>query len=109
MNFKNRKNRVEKRSDLSMHLTHFTRATESKNALEVLLKILEDKKLIGSTTKTGYIVGDIPAVCFQESPLEVLTENILYENKSLDCIERIDVRYSGVGIRFIKDYVFKKG
>ena len=101
--------RVQKRADIVTRLTHLTRATDSMDALEVLLKILEDKKLIGSTTESGYIVGKTPAVCLQETPLESLAEHILYENKSFHSINKCDVRYSGVGIRFNKVFVYKSG
>lgn len=101
--------RVQKRTDIVTRLTHLTRATESMDALEVLLKILEEKKLVGSTTKSGYIVGKTPAVCFQETPLEALAEHILYENSSFHSIDKCDVRYSGVGIRFNKVFIYKSG
>lgn len=101
--------RVQKRTDIVTRLTHLTRATETMDALEVLLKILDDKKLVGSTTESGYIVGETPAVCLQETPLESLAEHILYENASFHSIDKCDVRYSGVGIRFNKVFVYKCG
>ena len=101
--------RAVNRKDIATRLTHLTRATEKMDAFEVLLKILDDKKLIGSTTKSGYIVGNTPAVCFQEAPMEALAEHILYENKVFSNINDTNVRYCGVGIRFSKFYVYKKG
>lgn len=101
--------RARRRNDIVARLTHLTRATEEMDALEVLVKILEDQKLIGSTTQSGYIVGEIPAVCLQETPLEALAEHILYENSSFKTVEENEVRYSGIGIRFNKVQVYRMG
>ncbi|MBE5922077.1 MAG: DUF2971 domain-containing protein [Lachnospiraceae bacterium] len=101
--------RVHNRADIVTRLTHLTRATESMDALEVLVKILEDKRLIGSTTQSGYIVGNTPAVCLQETPLEALAAHIRYENESFGQIDKCDVRYSGIGIRFNKVFVYRSG
>ena len=101
--------RVESRNDIVTRLTHLTRATEDMDALEVLFKILSDKKLVGSTTDSGYIVGKTPAVCFQDMPLAPLAEHILYENGSFDSIDNLNVRYCGVGIRCHKGFVYRQG
>ena len=101
--------RAVNRNDIVTRLTHLTRATEKMDALQVLLKILDDKKLIGSTTKTGYIVGETPAVCLQDVPLNALAEHILYENETFSDISNKNARYCGVGIRFNKFYIYKNG
>lgn len=109
MKIKEWRTRVESRNDIVTRLTHLTRATEDMDALEVLFKILCEKKLVGSTTESGYIVGKTPAVCFQDMPLAPLAEHILYENGSFDSIEDSSVRYCGVGIRCHKGFVYGQG
>lgn len=51
------------RSDMSSYVTHLTRKTEENNAIEILIKIINDSKLIGSSNK-GYIQGKNRATCF---------------------------------------------
>ncbi|TYS46792.1 hypothetical protein [Bacillus infantis] len=57
------------RSDLTGMLTHLTRRQDDKNlnAIDVLIKILNEKNLAGSTK--GFIIGSQEVVCFQEAPL----------------------------------------
>lgn len=101
--------RIQSRNDIAARLTHLTRANETMNAFEVLMKILNDKKLLGSTTHSGFIVGNTPAVCLQETPLESLAEHIIFENESFSTIDKQNVRYSGIGLRFNKLYIYRKG
>ncbi|MDR3544058.1 MAG: hypothetical protein P4L69_24345 [Desulfosporosinus sp.] len=42
--------RNARRSDISVFLTHLTKSSSYRTALDVLLKILSDKTLVGSTT-----------------------------------------------------------
>jgi hypothetical protein len=72
-----------------------------------LVKILNEKCIKGSTTASGFIVGDRPAVCFQDTPLLGLAENIRYEETQNTVAGRI--RYRGVGISFNKMAAFKLG
>jgi hypothetical protein len=105
------KKRME-RSDLSQYLIHLTRAKNDKSlkALDVLFRILMDKKLIGSTTETGFIVGDNnPAVCFQDAPLFSVGQNIWYENNKRKNNPREKERYNAYGLIFTKKFIYKNG
>lgn len=103
------KNRLSERSDLTTSITHLTRQGNSKNLLEQLIKILTEKTLIGSVTKSGFVVGDTPAVCFQDAPLHAIGQNIWFEQKFRKSNPGSKVRYLGVGFVFKKNYAYKKG
>ena len=79
------------------------------SSIKMLVKILQDKKLIGSTTESTFIVGDKSAVCFQESPIYSLAQNIYYEQKLFKKGKLKQRRYVGVGLMFNKTYIYKKG
>lgn len=66
--FENWQYRLSERSDLSSSVTHLTRSTESRNILEQVFKILDDQKLIGSTTDSGFIVGKTLRYVFKMHP-----------------------------------------
>lgn len=102
------KKRLQHRGDISAFLTHFTREAASMNPLEVLLKILGEKRIIASTTDKGFIIGSKPAVCFQDAPIYGLSQNILHEQLHQPELGG-KVRYRGFGLAFEKPYVFKKG
>ena len=100
----NWESRMSCRNDMATRLIHLTRGANSDDeddAFENLWKILIDKKLNGGC---GFINGDRNAVCFQELPLNALTENLNYE-KTLNG----RVRYSSFGIRFQKRFIYEKG
>ena len=67
------------------------------------------KKLNGNTTESGFIVGNKSAVCFQESPIYSLSQNIYYEQKLFKDGKLKKRRYFGLGIMFTKPYIYKKG
>jgi hypothetical protein len=48
-------------------------------AVDVLIQILKSKKINGSTTKPGFIIGSDKAVCFQDAPINELAQNLLHE------------------------------
>lgn len=108
MDFNEWRNRYKNRNDISSRLTHLTKGASHEDAFITLLKILEEKTIVGSTTETGFIIGNKPAVCLQEAPLNAIAENLLYEKKlreETDC----KVRYNAFGVRFNKMWVYKKG
>lgn len=107
MNFEDWQNRYKNRNDISSRLTHLTKGDTVEEAFATLLKILDDKKLIGSTTETGFIVGKCPAVCFQEAPLSAIAENLLYEKQINK--DGCKPRYNSFGLRFNKRYIYKRG
>jgi len=106
------KRRLAERIDWSSKLTHLTKegivSGKKVIALDILLKILTEKTLKGSTTESGYICGDIPAVCFQDTPLYSLSQNIYYEQKLIKQGQK-KIRYSGIGLLFEKQDIFRKG
>ncbi|MGG3940965.1 DUF2971 domain-containing protein [Peribacillus psychrosaccharolyticus] len=101
--------RTKERSDISGHLTHLTRMnTNVDDGIDTLIKILEERKINGSDTSKGFIVGHYPAICFQESPLYGVSQNVYHEqqNKSALGGKR---RYDALGLSFSKRYVYEKG
>ena len=107
------KERISRRSDFTSGLVHLTKGNtidgECFSSLDILMKVLKERKLIGSTTASGYICGSIPAVCFQDIPLFSIAENILYEQKLKKEKKASVTRYSGFGLRFSKEFIFRKG
>lgn len=101
--------RIGHRSDIVQKLTHLTRATETLSSFQVLCKILEDQKLMGSTTESGYICGSTPAVCFQEVPIYSIAENLLYENQLVLDNPSYSPRYGGSGICVNRETIFRAG
>lgn len=108
------KNRISYRSDLTVNLTHLTRTvfdSDGKvvlNHLEVLKNILTEKRLRGSSTSSGFIVGSNKAVCFQEAPLYGVGQNVLHEQNFREDLGG-KIRYLGAGISFPKIYLFNAG
>ena len=108
MDFNEWRNRYKHRNDISSRLTHLTKGDSSEQAFSTLLKILEEKRLNGSTTESGFIIGNKAAVCLQEAPLNAIAENLLYE-KEIREKNNGKIRYSAFGIRFNKKWIYQKG
>lgn len=108
MDFNEWRNRYKHRNDISSRLTHLTKGNTQEEAFTTLLKILEEKTIVGSTTESGFIIGNKAAVCLQEAPLNAIAENLLYE-KELREKTNGKVRYSAFGIRFNKKWIYQKG
>lgn len=94
--------RIADRMDLCAQVTHFTRAAtingDDFSAIEILIKILRERRIIGSNTSSGFIVGNRSAVCFQESPVISMAQ----------IFRKTGQRYTGTGLMFKKPYVFRK-
>lgn len=102
--------RIRERTDMSTRLSHLTRpGRNGEAAQEILLKILLERQLIGSTTSQGFICGDTPAVCFQDAPLYSIAQNTLFEQKMREDGKSSVVRYKPIGVAFTKPYLFMKG
>ena len=86
------------RIDLSQHLIHFTKPGGGADALEVLLKILRERRLLGSA---DLVKGGTPCVSFTEAPFDVLAAGF-NGPKGYS-------RYSAIGLRFPKTHVFRAG
>ncbi|WP_024834756.1 hypothetical protein [Ruminiclostridium josui] len=100
------------RSDITATLTHLTREQLQDDgsilsSVDVLLKILNDKQIIGSDVR-GYIRGGHTAVCFQDAPIYGIGQNILHEKEFREELGG-KTRYSSDGLIFLKRNVFKKG
>lgn len=111
MKYQDWQDRRMARSDLSQYLTHLTRDNNDlgMESYEVLFKILKEKKLIGSTTSSGFICGSIAAVCFQDAPLQSVGHNVWHE-QNLRKLEKQEItRYQACGLMFQKNYIYKKG
>lgn len=100
--------RLNNRSDMTMYLTHLTKGSGELNSVDVIIKILNDRKLIGSTKEQGYIIGEDRAVCFQDTPLYGVSQNVYHET-----VYRKDlgskVRYTPNGLCFTKPFVYSRG
>jgi len=103
-------NRLASRSDISGYIFHMTKANNEKglNAFEVLIKILKERTLLGSTTEKGFITGDRKAVCFQDTPISSVVENIYHEQLFREVLGG-KIRYTHYGICFPKSYIFQQG
>lgn len=99
--------RFKYRVDLSSRVTHLTKGETAEEAFRNLINILEERRIRGSKTSSGFICGETPAVCLQEAPLTAIAENLQYEEK-LRKEENHKVRYLGFGIRFQKNFIYKK-
>ncbi len=115
MNVKDWGQRISHRTDISMGLVHLTKGDRELSSLAVLMKILEEKTILGSTNKIvgghprGFICGSDPVVCFQDVPLHSLSENIFWEQQLHDKTPEAPIRYAPFGLRFDKRYVFRNG
>ena len=102
--------RYGERSDIGTQIIHLTRnQDEVGDSIHVLLKILKEKKLRGSTTESGFIVGSRRAVCFQDTPIISLCQNVYYEQKLRHSDKDGKTRYLPIGLAFPKGYAFRKG
>lgn len=107
------KKRIKSRIDICSGVTHLTKeSTLNGNKLDplnVLIKILRERRIIGSTTASGFINGSTPAVCFMDSPLYATCQNVEYEkdNRKMSGTDRI--KYQPFGIWFRKSYIYLKG
>lgn len=101
--------RIVDRPDISRSLVHMTRGNETQDAAEVLLKILIDKKLIGSSTESGFICGQRPAVCFQDATIYSISKSVYFEQLKVEEQRGYRAKYSPFGFTFPKSYLYNKG
>ena len=79
MDEKNWRMRFKYRVDLSSRVTHLTKGETAEEAFRNLINILEERRIRGSKTSSGFICGKTPAVCLQEAPLTAIT--IVFKQK----------------------------
>ena len=86
------------RSDISDKVIHFTRGATYEDALECLLTIVGEGRLIGGN---GMIRGGYRCVCFTEAPLPALAGGFVNPASF--------TRYSPFGLMFDKAWVYAQG
>ncbi|MGF0004582.1 DUF2971 domain-containing protein [Bacillus altitudinis] len=97
---------------MTTYLTHLTRSSSGKregiseDRLDILIKILNDKKLIASGK--GFINSGEPVVCLQDVPLYGVSQNVKHE-MVINQSKYRRKRYEPIGIAISKEYVFSKG
>ena len=105
--------RFSERSDLTAYLVHLTRGGgkdyNTPPALEVLLKILREKKIAASKPGSGFIIGNQSATCFQDTPLYHLSQNIYADQLYRKANDGAKTRYVGIGLMFEKVLVYQSG
>lgn len=89
---------MKQRTDISQQLTHFTKACGDMDALDVLMKILCDRAIIGSDR---FVRGGAKCVSLTEAPVETLRFG-LTDHRGI-------VRYSPYGLQFPKKHIFHQG
>lgn len=105
MNYRKMVERITHRSDMTTGLVHLTKRTEEDSAIDVLVKILKDRKLKGGT---GFVCGGSRVVCFQDAPVHSISENIFYEQQTRNNATD-PIRYEPCGLRFSKKVIYKAG
>lgn len=100
--------RLHNRSDMGLSLTHLTKSDGKNSHIDNLIQIIEERCLRGSDTKKGFIVGDHPAVCFQDAPLSGISQNVYHESLYREELGS-KLRYSPNGLCFFKRYVYHRG
>lgn len=104
------------RSDLTDKLIHLTKESDEYGAaMDVLMKIFRECKLIGSPGKGGF-QNETPMVCFQDTPIYPIAQmsNLIrqYAHSSKDeerLLYNYLKRYEGYGIRISKKKLFADG
>ncbi len=103
------KKRIAERSDMSTSLIHLTRENSEQTIVDILYSILKDKKIKGSTTSSGFIVGNEKVVCFQDAPLYSICQNTFFEQKKREKDVNYKLRYKAFGLLFDKQFMYNKG
>jgi hypothetical protein len=104
--------RIAERTDLSTQIVHLTREKtigEKTTPVAVLFDIVDQQRVRASSVTEGFIVGAIPAACFQDAPLGAICQNVFYEQKYKEQNEKAKVRYRAMGVAFPKEYAYAKG
>lgn len=107
------KDRYAERTDLSTRLTHLSRPADidgaSCSVVDIVFKMLKEKRILASTTDSGFIIGATPAVCFQDAPPSSLCQNVYFEQKYRNAVQNAKLRYCACGLMFPKPYAYRKG
>jgi len=101
--------RIAERTDFSTQVVHLTRGRRGASLPKVLYEIFSSELIKGSTSASGFICGNRPAVCFQDSPLVSICQNVYYEQKYRSKNPNAKTRYCAAGLAFPKPYMFREG
>ncbi|RNF38779.1 DUF2971 domain-containing protein [Planococcus salinus] len=93
------------RTDLTNLLSHLTKAEGNLSATDVLIKILNEKELTGSSK--GYIMGNHKVVCFQNIPLHSVAENAILHYEEAEKTFSQKLRYYPCGLAFPKAALYQ--
>ena len=86
------------RPDISDSVIHFTKGATAEAALEVLLIMVGEGRILGGT---GMIKGGYRCACFTEAPLPAIAGGLVNANSF--------TRYSPFGLMFSKDWLYERG
>jgi hypothetical protein len=86
------------RPDISDSVIHFTKGATPEAALEVLLRIVVEGRVLGGT---GMVKGGYRCTCFTEAPLPAIANGLVNINSF--------TRYSPFGLMFSKDWLYERG
>lgn len=112
--YENWRKRIQYRTDLSGYVYHLTKGETNNGSdgishpLDRLIKIITERILIGSSTKSGFITGNRKAICFQDAPISGIVQNVLHENTYREDLGS-KIRYTYLGLAFPKPYIFQNG
>lgn len=109
--------RVKNRTDLTIYLTHLTKPSRQDgidSPIKVLLQILRERTIKGSSRT---IIGQNEVVCFQEAPIISIAQNAFFETTYDKAGEyypvpkdpKADLSYFPYGISFEKSLVWRYG
>jgi hypothetical protein len=100
------RNAIRTRNDYSASLTHWTRRTEGMTAFDVLKRILDDRRIIASTTESGFIKGTRPATCFTETPVTAIGRAFMIRDISESAQKYL--KWDPYGLSFIKSNAYQR-
>ena len=86
------------RPDISNSVIHFTKGGTPKAALDVLLTMVGEGRILGGT---GMIKGGYRCACFTEAPLPAIAGGLVNTNSF--------TRYAPFGLMFSKDWLYERG
>ena len=101
--------RIRARPDLTAYLTHLTRRAmvgdRDLDGLDVLIRILRERRLKGTDPATGLIFGTTPAVCLFDVPLHSIVQDLVRGGEAHGGHRG----YDPFGLSFPKPYLFRLG
>lgn len=86
------------RPDISDKVIHVTRGATYEDALNALLTIVGEGRLLGGT---GMVRGNYPCICFTEAPLPAIADGFVNADSF--------TRYSPFGLMFDKSWLYFNG